>query len=190
MKNLPAFKVQVVDTYLTNEIYLLGPPPEQTQAYLVAVKSEFNEALKFTVFLETGALWSGLTIDALRCDRFGIEPTGKIYNLKQLQPYSCLSQDINVIQYSFMKNYSGEFKIGSEQVSGAYMFTVDTSGPGTLADDAEQYKTFNVVQLNNGQLAALPNNYCTWYDEYFVDPEKTHKRLKYRRTSKYPLPGG
>lgn len=188
MKNLPAFKVKVLDSYLTNDAY---QPDVTTEGYLVAVKSEPNEALKFTVFLETGAIWSGLTINTFRCDRFETKQNqGKIYDLEHLQPYSCLSQDINVIQYSFMKNYSGEFKIGNDLVRGSYMFTVDTSGPGTLADDAEQYKTFNVVQLDNGQLAALPNNYCTWTDSYFVNEKVIDKRLKYSRSTKYPLPGG
>ncbi len=186
--NLPSLKVVVKDSYLTQH----PTNNDLTQAYLVAVKSEQSQALKFTVFLETGALWSGLTIDALLCFRYDLPGFSEYdeYTLQELQPYSCLSDQIQVISYKFMKNYMGRFKIGDDVVPGAYLFTIETIGEGTLADDPEQFKTFNVIQLYNNQLAALPNNYCYWDDDYFVDKTKQDKVRSYRRNSEYPLPGG
>lgn len=187
VSNLPSLKVRVWDEYLTDD----PGRTESTEAYLVAVKSEINQALKFTVYLESGALWSGLTIDTLTCSRYPVmKGLCKVYSLQELQPYSCLSNNIQAIEYTFMKNYKGTFNIGKEKVSGWYLFTIETIGSGTLADDPEQFKTFNVVQLENSQLAALPNNFCNWDDDFFFDGEKAKDKVNYRRNSNYPLPGG
>ncbi len=187
MINLPAIKISVPTKRLTQNPEKWG----STQGYLVAVKSEPSNPLKFTVYLESGALWSGLTIDDIYCGRYKFEVENtRYYQIDELQPYSCLSKDISLIEYEFMKNMHGKFKIGCDSVEGIYLFTLDTYGMGTLADDPEQYKTFNVVQLENNQIAALPNNYCSWHDEFMFDEEKAKDRAKYRRNANYPLAGG
>jgi hypothetical protein len=193
--NLPSIKISVPTHCLTQNL----DDTSYTQGYLVAVKSEQNNPLKFTVYLESGSLWSGLTIDQLRCFRFNDNnPSGiytnTVYSCATLQPYSCLTNgpDI-VIEYNFMKNMSGTFKLGNgDKLSGHYLFTIDThGGSGTLADDPEQYKTFNVIQLENNQLCALPNNFCYWYDEFMFNEEKAKDRSKYKRNNaNYTLAGG
>jgi hypothetical protein len=138
----------------------------------------------FTVHLESGAVWSRLPICAFKCDRYGIttKPDEKIHP-KDLQPYSCLDGDIQVISHQYLKDYKVLAKIGSSNLQGRYLFTVDYMGMG-LSEDPEQFKTHNVIVLDNGSLAALPNNMLKFQDEHFT----TNNGLvfpQYKRSTTY-----
>ena len=66
-----------------------------------------------------------------------------------------------------------------------YLFTINYQGDG-IAEDPEQYKTHNIVVLNNGQLAAVPNNIMKAKDNWF----STDKKMKYARIKKHYFAGG
>jgi hypothetical protein len=175
---LPTIKVWVQESYLTGD-KLFGTQ----EAYLVGVKSQANEALKFTVHLNSGALWSGLPIEAVGMyEDFHVQ-----YGTDVLQPFSCLEGSIQVIQYPYLINYEAEASlfVGDEKrvLKGSYLFTIDVQGQG-LSNDPEQYKTHNVIELHDsGQLAALPNNYCRFIDKHFVDKVQADKVQYYKRAS-------
>ena len=70
-----------------------------------------------------------------------------------------------------MKNLSCKFYAKDKKFySGDYMFTVDNgfSDPNTIdttyAEWPEDHKSFNFIQLENGQYAAQPNNRCIFLD--------------------------
>jgi hypothetical protein len=144
------------------------------EAYLVAVTSIASEPLYFTVHLASGALWQRLPIAAL-CTKSVVEPLEN----EQLQPYSCLGGDIQVIQYDHLKDY--RVKVPSLNLEGTYLFTVDVAGPG-LASDPIQHKTHNIIALDNGQLCAMPNNYLIFKDDYFTSNDAPTP--KYSRVDK------
>jgi hypothetical protein len=53
------------------------------------------------------------------------------------------------------------------------MFTVDFCADGQDLDTgftevAEEHKSFNFIQLDNGQFACQPNNRCLWYDQSLI----------------------
>jgi len=59
---------------------------------------------------------------------------------------------------------------------GRYMFTVDFCADEMSLDTgftetAEEHKSFNFIQLDNGQFAAQPNNRCLWYDQSLIPAE-------------------
>lgn len=156
------------------------------KAYLLAVDTRTSMALKFTVYLDSGAVWSGLPIEALYCDKFGSINTKIHYENQILQPFSCLSNESKVIEYGLIKNA----EIKSRTLGkGHYMFTINYIGLG-LSEDPEQYKTHNIVCLENGQLAALPNNDFTVVDNWFVDDNAKEELKFYRRNKKHYFPGG
>lgn len=181
--DLPTILIKVNNHYLTN-----GKSLGFTEGYLISVKAQSNKPLLFTVHLETGALWSGLPIEALRCEKFEILNNKVLFATEKLQPYSCLEGDIQVIQHKYLKNYPGIFKVGSIEMAGYYLFTIDYCGEG-LSDDPTQFKTHNIIQLENGQLAALPNNYCKFLDNHFVDKKKEYQLSSYKRNTKNYLAG-
>lgn len=51
------------------------------------------------------------------------------------------------------------------------MFTVDNASPDqnvldtTYSEQPEDHKSFNFIELDNGQYAAQPNNRCLFLDE-------------------------
>lgn len=183
--NLPTIKVQVNRNYLNKELY------GWESAYLVAAHCRNGRPILFTVHLESGALYSGLPIEAVMCDRyegnesFSYDPTLMI--TETLQPFSCLEGPVQAITYEHLKGCAGQFKIGDTTMPGHYLFTIDYAGSG-LAEDPEQYKTHNIIQLDNYHLAALPNNHCLFQDNFFTVNDKGWPR--YARNTKYWTAGG
>jgi len=184
VQNTPAIKVRINNSYLTNHT-----GHGFTEAYLLAVDCRAFDRIRFTVFLASGGIWSGLPIEAIYCDRFGSgEAQAQVYTTPELQPYTCLEGPYSVFEYAALKSaalavISGALK-GSEA---SYLFTINYTGGG-FAECPEQYKTHNLVVLANGQLAALPNNYVKVVEPWFT-VESTEK-LPYRRDSKYYFAGG
>lgn len=174
--NTPAIRVKVYSEFLGKPLGSLE------EGYLVAVTSIPSKPLFFTVHLESGALWQRLPINALVCERFGATPLAEPLPLEVAQPFSCLEGDINVIEYSHLKNYEVEVK---GDMKGYYLFTVDVAGNG-LSEDPVQHKSHNVIVLDCGRLVAVPNNYCLFKDTYFTKDMNT----EYKRVDKYYLAGG
>jgi hypothetical protein len=172
----PNIKIHVNDNYLTN-----NKESGYTEAYLMAVDCRPNDIIRFTVLLESGAVWSGLPIEAIYCDKFG-ELNGTALENEQLQPYSCLEGQVSVISYGLIKNVELSTKLGKAY----YLFTINYQGEG-LSEDPEQYKTHNIVVLESGQLAAFPNNYIKVVNNWF---NKDIDTKNYQRTSKYYFAGG
>lgn len=188
MVNLPTIKILVKRSYLTQD-----PADEYvfTEAYLVAVAANAGDALYFTVYTIDGAIFSDLPIEAIMCDRFDIndEIDSSAYDNEELQPFTCLEGPVSVISYDLMKNARLVARVGRDQVPARYLFTLYYHGEG-LAEDPEQSKTHNVVVLENGQLAALPNNKCLFIDNWFASNEGGAKWPPYRRRTKFYRAGG
>ncbi len=180
MKPTPTIKLLVNKFYITN--IELG----FEEAYLMAVDARANQALRFTVYLKSGAIWSGLPIEALMCSRYGpVEKDPNCYlETASLQPFSCLEGPVEIITYELLKDADLEVEnIGPAN----YLFTINYTGAG-LAEDPEQHKTHNIVVLDNGQLGAFPNNMIKVVDNWFSDA--TIETKNYRRVSKTFFPGG
>lgn len=178
--NLDPIKVLVKRSFLYQNKEQVG----FEEGYLIAVKSQNNRPLMFTVHLESGALFSNITIDQIYCDRYfgpNLSPDPKHFYLEELQPYSCLPGDINVISYIHLKDCSVVTKANGV---GVYLFTIDYLGQG-LSEDPEQIKSHNIIILECGALCALPNNYCLFQDGFFTRNDSA-TFPPYKRNKKYP----
>lgn len=171
--DLPALKVYIEQSYLTaDQLHGLE------EAYLVGVKSQANHPLKFTVHLETGGLWSGLPIEAISLSRDLVLS----YDTTLLQPFSCLEGNIQVIEYKYLQKYQVHAMIDGKLLPGLYYCTIDYCGSG-LTDDPEQFKTHNLILLDGGQIAALPNNMCLFTDHHFTKSSEPVIPRHYSRSS-------
>lgn len=177
MINLPAIKIIVDKRYLTN-----FKEQAPVQGYLLAADCRPNDIIRFTVFLESGAVWSGLPLEAIYCDKYGINTELAAFTTDILQPFTCLEGPYSFIAYDLIKNAELETKLGLAY----YLFTINYEGQG-LAEDPEQYKTHNIIVLENGQLAALPNNYIKVKDAWLSGQDTTEG---YSRSNKYYFAGG
>lgn len=178
--NTPTIPVQVFNEYLgLNE---LG----STSGYLSNVKSVDGNVLMFSVYLDTGAMFSNLPIEALYCRKYPVKDD-VFFSTKELQPYSCLDGDINIIEISLLRHCPVVCRINDNSYNGVYLFTIDYNGTD-LADVPEQRKTHNIIQLSNGQLAALPNNHCLFLNDSLTN-NRAVEYPKYKRSTKYYVPG-
>lgn len=137
----------------------------------VSIKSLRSQAFRIESYLPRyGALYDKLPLHAYvsRCER--LEPE-KFLSLDTLQIWDCFSYDIAVIQKAFLRNLSCKFYAKDKKMYGGdYLFTVDNASPDLNTLDTgysecpEDHKSFNFIQLDNGQYAAQPNNRCLFFD--------------------------
>lgn len=150
---------------------------ELTPCYWVSVKSIKGRALTFEVFLyEYGALYDKLPLHAFVWKKD--YDKDKQLPLDHLQIWDAFSYHISVIEKDFLKTMTcAMFGKDKEYHQGQYLFTIDSchSEPNeintSLSETAEEHKSFNIIQLDNGQFAAQPNNRMKWYDQSLVPLE-------------------
>lgn len=145
----------------------------------VSLKSIRGQAFRVEAYLpEYGALYDKLPLNAFVSRT---EELGDLIPLDHLQIWDCFSYNATIIQKSFLKNLSAKF-LSKDKVwhHGSYMFTVDNASPDpniidtTYSEWPEDHKSFNFIELNNGQYAAQPNNRTI-----FLDPASNPKELKF-----------
>ncbi|MCA2654529.1 hypothetical protein [Microcystis sp. M061S2] len=151
----------------------LGPKLKGYEnAYLYSVTGIINRPLLFNVHLESGALFSRLPIHALFT-----KPAPKPPPLNILMPWGVIGNKIQCIEHEYLKNYEVLTSLGT----GRYLFTIDQFDGG-FSEDPEQHKTMNIIAIDDGWLAALPNNMCRFLDRHFTNHELP---TAYERQSAY-----
>jgi hypothetical protein len=137
----------------------------------VTIKSLRSQAFRIESYLPRyGALYDKLPLHAYVSRTHDLD-TEEFLDLDSLQIWDCFSYDIAVIQKAFLRNLSCKFYAKNKQFySGDYLFTVDNAAPDlntldtSYAEWPEDHKSFNFIQLKNGQYAAQPNNRCVFFD--------------------------
>lgn len=137
----------------------------------VSIKSIRGQAFRIESYLPRyGACYDKLPLHAYVSRQDNLEPE-KFLELDTLQIWDCFSYDFTVIQKSFLRNLSCKFYAKNREFyMGNYMFTVDHSScdsnvlDTSYAEWPEDHKSFNFIELQNGQYAAQPNNRCLFLD--------------------------
>ena len=135
----------------------------------VTIKSLRGQAFRIESYLPNyGALYDKLPLHAYVSR---IDNLGPFLDLDELQIWDCFSYDFTIIQKVFLRNLTCEFYGKDKKMySGNYMFTLDHACPDSnimdtsYAEYPEDHKSFNFIELDNGQYAAQPNNRCLFYD--------------------------
>lgn len=137
----------------------------------VSIKSLRGQAFRIEAYLPRyGALYDKLPLHAFvsRNDNLEID---NFLDLDTLQIWDCFSYDFTIIQKSFLRNLSCKFYAKDKNFyQGNYLFTVDHCSPDPNIIDTsysewpEDHKSFNFIELDNGQYAAQPNNRCIFLD--------------------------
>ena len=144
---------------------------EYEECIWVSIKSLRSQAFRIEAYLpKYGALYDKLPLHAFVSRKDNLEPE-KFLPLDSLQIWDCFSYDIAVIQKAFLRNLSCKFYAKDKNFyQGNYLFTVDNAAPDLNIIDTsysewpEDHKSFNFIQLDNGQYAAQPNNRCIFLD--------------------------
>jgi hypothetical protein len=145
---------------------------EYTPGIWISVKSTQYKALYFeTLLTEYGALYDKLPLSAFVWKRsHGDLP------LDVLQLWDCFDYDITVIQKPLLSRCEF-FGKDRNMHPGEYLFTIDNAHPDksridiNFSEHDPEHKSFNIIQLDNGQFAAQPNNRVIWRDSSLT-PDK------------------
>jgi hypothetical protein len=171
--NLPAEKVWVRKEYLRN---LKDGHGEFVEGVWITVKSIAGRAFYFETYLpQYGAMFDKLPISA-----FVSKPvTPKLdMDLPNLQFWNCMDYNVTAIHKQFIG--SMDFEVLTRDfgvVKGIYICTLDNyhNSPDIIdystSETPEEHKSFNLLQLDNGQYCLYPNNRMRIYDNSLT-PEK------------------
>jgi hypothetical protein len=153
----------------------LGPsmPAGVTKGAWHGVYCREYQVLMCHVLLESGANWSGLPLHSLS--------TTEDFSVYQedLMPWTAMGEEIESFHTTMLEGLTADvFK------------PLKTRGrhTGIIIDWADGYsrypqehKPLNLIHLNSGQFALLPNNYVVYQDKHFVDEEAKKNLKHYKR---------
>tara|TARA_E500000318_G_scaffold40795_2_gene39035 strand:+ start:2711 stop:3349 length:639 start_codon:yes stop_codon:yes gene_type:complete len=164
--NLPSQKVWVRKEYLHDEKKGHG---EFVEGVWVTAKSLPGRAFYFETFLpQYGALFDKLPLSAFVADP---ETPELDLPLQDLQFWNCMDYGVVCIYKQFIGSMDYEILTrGGKNVKGSYLFTLDNYHSSTdeidysTAEVPAEHKSFNCLELENGQFALYPNNRMRVYD--------------------------
>jgi hypothetical protein len=156
-QNLPPIRVYVWDEFLYD-----GNPPKvaKTAGHLISVRARSNQALQFSVLLDTGALFTGLPAHAITFDN---NEAGERITLQEAQMWDCISDDIEV--YCMESLRYAECEVRGR--SGKYLFTIDFVGEG-YSRHPTHWKQLHAVQ-SNGMLLLYPQYRIRFTDKALLE---------------------
>ena len=166
LTNLPTVKVWVRKEYLRD---LKDGHGEFVEGIWVAAKSIPGRAYYFETYLpEYGAIFDKLPISAFVSSPKTPDPD---LDLPNLQFWNCMDYNVTTIVKSIVASMEWECRtrhFGS--IKGQYICTLDNYHGSLDEIDAscseipDEHKSFNLIELENGQFALYPNNRCRVYD--------------------------
>ena len=164
--NLPATKVWVRKEYLCD---FKDGHGEFVEGVWVCAKSIPGRAFYFETYLpEYAAMYDKLPISAFLSSPQTPEPD---LDLPNLQFWNCMDYGITSLCKNIVASMEWEVRtrhFGS--IKGQYICTFDNYHESLNQIDAstselpDEHKSFNLIQLENGQFALYPNNRCRIYD--------------------------
>lgn len=177
--NLPNFKCYVRKEYLYNGE---GHHGEFIPAVVYGGRSAPGKAFAFHVLTENGVLWDGLPAAALCFDE-----GAKTRAQEQLCLWDCFSFHCRATKYALLDGISVTARIKGETVTGKILFVLTWTEQDfdNISTDwtnmPEEHKTGNVIQLDDGNLAILPNNRILVHEPSFcTDPHTFDDPLDYK----------
>jgi hypothetical protein len=174
-QNLPPIEVFIWNRFLhdNNSNY-----EGKTEGHLVAVRARQNQALQFSVLLETGALFTGLPANAIT---FRSDCLNPILNLANSQMWDCISDDIEVFTMESLRYAECEVKGDQIAALGKYLFTIDFVGEG-YSRHPTHWKQLHAVQTLTGDLLLYPQYRIIFTDKALCSNTKEIPKYKANTT--------
>jgi hypothetical protein len=161
--------------YVNVDNRFLGPtmPPGTTAAIWHGVYARPYQTLYCHVLLESGAHWSGLPLHAISTTQdFSLER-------EQLMPWGSMGEETEAWHVHYLEGLKCNVH-APIQAAGRHTGIIIDWADGFSRYPAE-HKPLNLLALESGQFALVPNNYATYADAHFVDAKARENTKHYRR---------
>jgi hypothetical protein len=133
-----------------------------------------NQALQFSVLLESGALYTGIPIHMISTPKFMAK-----MELSKAQAYDCIGSNIQAITLDLLRYMTCTVKLNNDEiVFGKYLFTIDFLDDNGLARHPEQWKQFHVVTTSSG-LICYPQYRIKFTDKALCPDFDKESKYKY-----------
>ncbi len=157
LSSTPAIPCMVRDEFLLGE-----PAMGYVRALIVGFNAIPHRAPSFVVLLATGAKYDPVPLHGLCTQPCEALP------LSELCWWDCFSSEHSIEVIETLRHMRCEVRTRSgKTLPGHYVFTVKWSGG--FADVPAEHKTHDLIELESGQFAMMPNNKVRWLDASFVD---------------------
>lgn len=179
--------IPYINCYVRESFLYQNNQDSLREVYIFGVKAQMNRPLLFHCQLDNGAVWWSLPISAF-VHKKDFERMGdtELERLQNLEVWDCESNDIAVTTFSYLQHKKVEIRTVQKQwYLGTYLFTIDNYD-GDLnsldvgyANDTDA-KCFHIIQLDNGNYAAYPNNMLRWHNPNHAIPFDKENPPKYK----------
>lgn len=164
--NVPAQRVWVRKEYLRD---LEDSHGDFVEGVWVTAKSIPGRALYFETYLPAyGAMYDKLPISAFVSSPARPDPD---LSLADLQFWNCMDYGVVAIAKQFVGSMMFEARLRrGNSMKAEYLFTLDNFHPDqdqvdcSTSEQPSEHKSMNILQLENGQFCAYPNNRLRIYD--------------------------
>ena len=160
-KSTPPLQLLVRNEYMFDHVEGHG---EFTKGILVSVRALKNQALQFSVLLETGALYTGLPASALTTSE-----NDDGLSVSDSQMWDNISGHIDVFVIEQLKYMACTVKINDAVLEGQYLFTIDYVGYNDLSAHPEHWKQLHVIELFGGSIVCYPQYRIRFKDKALCD---------------------
>jgi hypothetical protein len=148
----------------------------EKECVIFGVASISGRALLFHIMLPNGAVYYRLPISAFFQKHFQRAEVPDM-SVDTLQLWNCFSYYPSVHCFDFLAGVHGKFRGKDKKFyPGQYLFTIDWAHPDTNTLNVEhseipqEHKCAHILELNNGNYAAQPNNRILWHiNSYTTD---------------------
>jgi hypothetical protein len=160
--------------YVNVKNSFLGPdmPEGVTPGIWHGVYSREAQVLMCHVLLESGANWSGLPLHALFTHDFS-------FSSEKLMPWGAMGTETVVWSSRYLHGLACSVHVPIEAYGRHTGLIIDWADG--FSRYPQEHKPLNLVLLDAGQFALVPNNYVTFKDEHFVNPDARVNMKHYRR---------
>ena len=128
------------------------------------------------VLLESGANWTGLPIHAI-----STKNTFE-FNADNLMPWAAMGEDLDIFNVKYLEGLECQ-TINSIKSKGRHAGIMIDWKDG-FSRYAQEHKPLNMIELENGQFAFLPNNFVVYDDKHFVNKDAQSNFGHYKRGEK------
>lgn len=149
---------------------------ETVPCAIIGLASLPGRAIGFHCLTNNGAMIWRLPINA-----FCHKPNAPKQDLGILELWDCFSEEVSVHAFSEIREMRVRVHLkDAKWYDGTYLFTVDWCGSSGADNPGDWgHKCAHIIQLDNGNYCAQPNNRIQWRDQAFVsEPFKTKPDYK------------